>query len=118
VNKVAVATNLPQKAPARRPKAKLPPTRHLTALNESDGNESNERKEAGGAPDNIIDYENNDEEDDKVEESMNGESDDEDATKFVSLCWEMEALECPNQTAKGQVTTNTPPDCVKQVRRQ
>ncbi len=80
-----MATNVPKNAPARRPKAKLPPTRHLTTTNESDGDESNERKEAGGAQDDIIDYENNDKEDDEVEESINGESDKEDAAKLVSL---------------------------------
>jgi hypothetical protein len=76
---------VPKQSPARRPKAKLPPTRHLTASNESDGNESNERKEAGGAPDDIIDNEDDGEDDDEVEESIDGESDDKDAAKLVSL---------------------------------
>ncbi len=50
-----------------------------------DSNEYNERKEAGGAPDNIIDDEDDDEDDDEVMESVDGKSDDKDAAKLVSL---------------------------------
>ncbi len=97
-NVVSVATNVPQKALARWPKAKLLPTRNLTASNKSAGNESNERKEARGAQDDIIiHYENDNKGNVKVEESINGESDNEDAAKLISLRREMEALEYPKK---------------------
>ncbi len=47
------------KCPAGQPKAKLPPTHHLTASNKLDGEESiTSQKETGGAQDSFLDKEN------------------------------------------------------------